>query len=249
MGNALFIVWRESAEAMLVVGILYAWLKRQPDAARGFRYLWGGVAAGVGLAAALALVMLGITTYMSGDALEYFQAGMMLVAFGLIVQMVFWMRRHGRTFKRDLEANMQGQAEAANWWGMLLVVALAVGRESSEAVVFLYGLGLERQGLLQFLLVLTLGIAAAYGTFWLLQQGGKVFSWRLFFRVSEILLLLLAGALLVSGIDKLTGLGLLPALYDPLWDSSFLLDDGGRIGNVVSALTGYRSRPSLLALA
>jgi len=249
MGNALFIVWRESAEAMLVVGILYAWLKRQPDAARGFRYLWGGVAAGVGLAAALALVMLGITTYMSGDALEYFQAGMMLVAFGLIVQMVFWMRRHGRTFKRDLEANMQGQAEAANWWGMLLVVALAVGRESSEAVVFLYGLGLERQGLPQFLLVLALGIAAAYGTFWLLQQGGKVFSWRLFFRVSEILLLLLAGALLVSGIDKLTGLGLLPALYDPLWDSSFLLDDGGRIGNVVSALTGYRSRPSLLALA
>ena len=26
MGNALFIIWRESAEAMLVVGILYAWL-------------------------------------------------------------------------------------------------------------------------------------------------------------------------------------------------------------------------------
>ena len=39
MGNALFIVWRESAEAMLVVGILYAWLKRRPDAASGMRYL------------------------------------------------------------------------------------------------------------------------------------------------------------------------------------------------------------------
>ena len=31
MGNALFIIWRESAEAMLVVGILYAWLTKQPD--------------------------------------------------------------------------------------------------------------------------------------------------------------------------------------------------------------------------
>ena len=31
MGNALFIIWRESAEAMLVVGILYAWLAKQPD--------------------------------------------------------------------------------------------------------------------------------------------------------------------------------------------------------------------------
>jgi high-affinity iron transporter len=40
MGNALFIVWRESAEAMLVVGILYAWLRNRPDAATGMRFLW-----------------------------------------------------------------------------------------------------------------------------------------------------------------------------------------------------------------
>jgi hypothetical protein len=31
MGNALFIIWRESAEAMLVVGVLYAWLQKHPD--------------------------------------------------------------------------------------------------------------------------------------------------------------------------------------------------------------------------
>ena len=60
MGNALFIIWRESAEAMLVVGILYAWLRKQPDTKRGMRYLWAGVAAGIGLALALAAVMLGI---------------------------------------------------------------------------------------------------------------------------------------------------------------------------------------------
>ena len=72
MGNALFIIWRESAEAMLVVGILYAWLKRRPDATVGLRYLWGGVAAGVGLALALAAVMLGLASVLSDDALEYF---------------------------------------------------------------------------------------------------------------------------------------------------------------------------------
>ena len=56
MGNALFIIWRESAEAMLVVGILYAWLRKHPDMARGMRFLWGGVAAGVGLAIAAVIV-------------------------------------------------------------------------------------------------------------------------------------------------------------------------------------------------
>ena len=47
MGQVLFIVWRESVEALLVVGILYAWLKNgDADASRGIPYLWAGVAAG-----------------------------------------------------------------------------------------------------------------------------------------------------------------------------------------------------------
>ncbi|HVO90342.1 MAG TPA: FTR1 family protein [Casimicrobiaceae bacterium] len=248
MGNALFIVWRESAEAMLVVGILYAWLKRRPDARIGLRYLWGGVAAGAGLAILLALAMLGIASSLSDSALEYFQLGIQLVAAGLIVQMVFWMRKHGRTFKKDLEEDMARNASAANWWGLLVVVALAVGRETSEAVVFLYGLGAESSGIRNFSIVLVLGLVAAFATFWLLQQGTRWFSWRTFFRVSEALLLLLAGALLMSGLEKLVALGALPPLLDPVWDSTRLLDDSGRLGGMLASFTGYRARPALLPL-
>jgi len=249
MGNTLFVVWRESAEAMLVVGILYAWLKRQPDASLGLRYLWGGVAAGIALALLLAGVMLGIATILSSEALDYFQTGMVLVASALIVQMVFWMRRHGRTFKKDLESDMQKNVGSANWWGMLVVVMLAVGRESAETVVFLYGIGMEGQDVPTFILVVALGVLAAYATFWLLQQGGKIFSWRSFFRFSEVLLLLLAGGLLVTGIDRLIASGALSGIVDPVWDTTALLDDSGRFGGVVSALTGYRARPSLLSVA
>lgn len=249
MGNALFIVWRESAEALLVVGILYAWLKHRPDAARGMRFLWGGVATGAGLAIALALVMLGIASSLSGNALDYFQIAIMLVASGLIVQMVFWMRRHGRTFKKELEADMARNARAANWWGLLVVVALAVGRETAETVVFLYGLGADKGGIANLPIVLVLGIGAAFVTFWALQQGSRILSWRLFFRVSEVLLLLLAGALLVSGIERLIALDVLPAIVDPLWDTSRLLDDSGRFGGLIASFTGYRARPALLPLA
>ena len=248
MGNALFIIWRESAEAMLVVGILYAWLRKHPDVKRGMRYLWGGVGAGVGLALALAAVMLGIARTLSDQGLEYFQTAMMLIAAALIVQMVFWMRGHGRTFKRDLEANMQSNAAAANWWGLLIVVALAVGRESAETVVFLYGLGVQYASAWNFLAILALGLAAAWLTFWALQQGGRILSWRVFFRVSEILLLLLAGALLVSAAEKLIALDVLPSLVDRLWDTSRLIDDSNRGGGLLAAFTGYRARPSLLPL-
>jgi high-affinity iron transporter len=248
MGNALFIVWRESAEAMLVVGILYAWLRNRADAAVGMRYLWGGVAAGAALAVTLALVMLGIASALSGDGLEYFQLAMMLIASALIVQMVFWMRKHGRTLKKDLEADLARNARAANWWGLLVVVALAVGRETAETVVFLYGLGADSGGITNLPIVLVLGVGAAFATFWALQQGSRILSWRLFFRVSEVLLLLLAGALLVSGIEKLIALDVLPALVDPVWNTSGVLDDSGRIGGLVASFTGYRSRPALLPL-
>ena len=132
MGNALFIIWRESAEAMLVVGILYAWLRKHPDMKRGMRYLWGGVGAGVGLALLLAAVMLGIATTLSDQGPDYFQLVMMLAAAGLIVQMVFWRRKNGRTFKRDLETAMPRRAATPNWWGLPTMAALAA-EEAHEA--------------------------------------------------------------------------------------------------------------------
>jgi hypothetical protein len=44
----LFMMSRETVEAMLVVGIQYAWLSHHPAAQRGLKYLWGGVLAGLG---------------------------------------------------------------------------------------------------------------------------------------------------------------------------------------------------------
>ncbi len=250
MGNTLFIVWRESVEGILVVGILYSWLKNHPEGARGMRYLWGGVAAGLGLAALLALVMMGVYTSLSGDAMDYFQLGIMLVASGLITQMVFWMRKHGRTLKKDLESGLSRAAEKANWTSVAIIAMLAVGRESSETVIFLYGTGMEQHGIAfaQFLGVAVLGFVLALGTFWLLVRGGRFLSWRNFFRVSEALLLFLAAGLLVSGVEKMIGFGWIPSLLDPVWNTSFLLDDNATIGNLAASLTGYRAQPALTVL-
>lgn len=247
MGNTLFIVWRESVEGILVVGILYAWLKAHPQGASGMRYLWGGVAAGIALAGLLALAMTGVYSSLDGDALDYFQLGMMLAATALITQMVFWMRKHGRTLKKELEAGLERAAGEANWMGVAVIAMLAVGRESAETVIFLYGTGMEQHGMAfaQFLGAAALGFALAFATFWLLANGGRYISWRNFFRVSETLLLLLAAGMLVGGVERMIGFGWLPALADPVWDSTFLLDDRASVGNLVATLTGYRAHPAL----
>ncbi len=250
MSNAIFIVWRESVEALLVIGILQVWLNNREQARTGLRFLWGGVAAGVGLALFLAFIMLRVQTELAGTALEYFQIGMMLVASMLIIQMVFWMRRHGRTLKRKLEAGMEQASLRANWWAVAALAALAVGREGAETVIFLYGFGMARTGLaqLQFFAATAAGLGLALCTYWLLSRGGRFFSWRTFFSCSEIVLLFLAAALLVDGVDRMIGLGWLPPLVDPVWDTSALLDDSSVAGSLVASLTGYRAHPALLVL-
>lgn len=250
MEQVLFIVWRESVEALLVVGILYAWLRANPAGRPGLRYLWGGVAAGLALSGVLALLILGVTTFLSDDGQQYFQAGMSLIAAALIVQMVYWMRRHGRTLKRELESGLAHNVARANWWGLFLLVTIAVAREGSETVVFLYGTIATAEGgeLLHYAMAGAVGLAAAFGTFWLLQLSSRFITWRLFFRVTEVLLLLLAGSLLVGGLEKLVSIGTLPGLVDPLWNSSALLDDSGGLGKLLADFAGYRAQPALSVL-
>lgn len=246
MGNALFIVWRETIEAMLVIGILHGWLTSRPAARPGLPWLWGGIAAGLAVAGLLAATMMGIQSWVSEPMLDWIQAVLPLLACGLIVQMVWWMRRHGAGLKRELENGLESAVEQTHWLGIAVLAAVAVGREGAETVVFLYGsFGGEGNGetvaggVIGFLLALV-----AYG---LLSRGGRFLSWQRFFRITEVLLLTLGGALLVDGIEKLVGLEVLPALADPLWDSRALFDDTQRAGGLFAAFTGYRAMPSGLA--
>ncbi|KAB0641421.1 FTR1 family iron permease [Burkholderia latens] len=251
MGQILFIVWRESVEALLVVGILYAWLKNgDEDARRGLPFLWTGVAVGLLMAVGLGAALVGFTEVLSGDAQDYFQTAMVLIACVLIVQMVLWMRRHGRTLKRDMEQSLQQSTRDSNWWGVAVLVALAIAREGSETVIFLYGLGFGQSGHVDGsqMLAVVIGLGLAFLTFYLLQLGGKYFSWRHFFRVTEVMLLFLGAGLFQTGVDKLIDKEILPLGISQLWDTSAILDDSGTFGSLVATLTGYRAHPALTNL-
>lgn len=243
MLNALTVVWRESLEAMLVIGILLAWIVRQPDPAPLRRGLWMGLLAGLGLAVALGFATFAAQSQLQGEALETFHVGMVLFAAALIVQMVMWMRRHGREMKRQLE-EQAGHASGAI--GIGAVTALAVAREGAETVVFLYGLGLGTGGtaLLGLTGAATAGFALAAASGWIVARGARFLSYRTLFRVSEILLLLIAGSLLAAGIDRMIGMDWLSPLLDPVWDASAFLDDRQGPGRILADFLGYRARPS-----
>ncbi|HET6719203.1 MAG TPA: FTR1 family protein [Rhodocyclaceae bacterium] len=246
MFNALIIVWRESLEAMLVIGVLFSWIARQPLVAEQVqlkRGLWSGAGAGILLALAVAYATFAIQSEFGGLALERFQLAMVLIATGLILHMVVWMHRHGRTMKRQLESRAESSAGA---FGIAAITTLAVAREGAETVIFLYGLGLEASGgtLAGLLAAALAGFVLAGATAWLVARGARFLNYRRLFQISEILLLLIAHALLANGVDRLIGLDWLPTLLDPVWDSSALLADGHGFGRFLADFVGYRARPA-----
>ncbi len=247
MLNAFIIVWRESLEALLVISVLLSWIARQEQPAGLRRGLWGGALGGVALAVGLGFATFAVQSEFAGESLEIFQLAMVLGASALILHMVLWMHQHGRDMKRQLEGQA---ARAASAWGIATITALAVAREGAETVVFLYGLGLEGSGaaLLATLGAAAAGLGAAAATAWLAARGARLLNYRTLFRISEIFLLLIANALLVSGVDRMISLDWLPALIDPVWDLSALLADGQGVGRLLADFTGYRARPAATVL-
>lgn len=247
MGNAFFVVWRESLEAFLIAGILYAWLQANDDSGRGRTALFGGLAAGVALAVLLGWALVGVQDELAGNALEAFQVGMLVVAAALIAQMVLWMRKHGRHIKARLHADLSSAAERSGFLGVAVVAALAIAREGAETAIFLYGLSQEGR-IADLVIGAATGILAAAATAWLAARGLRRLNIALLLRLSSILLLVVASALLVTATDRMIGAGWLPGLVDPLWDSALLLDDGSGGGKLFADLAGYRARPALTVL-
>ena len=258
MTQSIFIVWRESVEALLVIGILQAWVSRQQQASRLARYVWAGAALGLLLSGVLAGLILLAGEAMSGAANEWFQAALALLASGLIVQMVGWMHRNARTLKQDLTRHADHRLSRQGGLGLMVLALLAVSREGSETVVFLYGAGARLQGppLGLFAVGAIAGLALALLTVSLLHGSRRFISWPRFFAISEAILLLLGAALLVSGIERIGGQLLAmdwpEAVYrgigDALWDSSALLDDGHGFGGFLADFAGYRASPSALTV-
>ncbi|WP_311752155.1 FTR1 family protein [Proteus columbae] len=251
MGQVLFVVWRESFEALLVVGIIYAWIKRSPTPQQGMKYLWGGVAFGLFLAIILALSIYGVFSSLEDMWQSLFMIAMEILACVLIVQMVYWMNGQGKSLKANIENELTQKTQQQSAWGILLIIAIAIAREGSEVVVFLSShiMALNAQTAVPFFIEVFIGLLVAAFTLWLFLLTSKVISWRYFFTVTGFLLLFLAVSLLLKAVEEIANLLIemdfeLPDFFIyPLWDISHILDDSSVFGNFLVSFFAYRSQP------
>lgn len=244
---ALIIVFREVIEAGLIVGIVLA----ATCGVRG-RGLWVsyGVSGGVGGACLVAAFAGAIASAFAGNGQELLNATILLVAVMMLGWHNVWMARHGRVMAAQLKA--VGEAVAAGQRSLLalaVVVGIAVLREGSEVVLFLYGVaaqggtsavGMTAGG--------AIGVISGAGVTALMYFGLLRIPTRHLFSVTSWLIALLAAGMASQAIAFLQQAGLVTALSRVLWNTSSVLSEGSLLGKVLYTLIGYSDQPSELQL-
>jgi high-affinity iron transporter len=248
MLSTLIIVFREVIEAGLIVGIVLA-------ATKGVlgRGLWVtlGIAAGVAGACVVAAFAGQLSNMFEGSGQELFNATILILAVLMLTWHNVWMASHGREIAREMRA--MGAAVTAGkrtLSALAVVIGVAVLREGSEVVLFLYGI--VAQGGTTMTGVLTggaLGVLAGAGVSALMYFGLLSIPAHRLFSVTGWLITLLAAGMASQAVLFIQNAGYLQVLMMPLWDTSWLLPESGDgipgiIGRMLHTLIGYSDQPN-----
>lgn len=243
MFGASIIVFRESLEAALLIGIIAAATRGLPKRDR-----WLAIGIGAGLLGSILVALLTetIAQLADGSGQELFNAAILGVAVLMLGWHNIWMASHGAEMASNAKHVGQeirnGTQELST---IAIVIALAVLREGSETALFLHGIasGAGASGttvVFGGLLGLLAGAVTGIGIY----AGLLRIPLRWFFSVTSGLLLMLAAGLASQMARFLIQGDLLPAIASPLWDSSSVLPVTSLLGATLHILIGYDARPS-----
>jgi high-affinity iron transporter len=244
---SLVIVFREVIEAGLIVGIVLAATRSVPG--RGW-WVTGGVIAGTFGACVLAEFAGGLGALFNGSGQELFNAAILVVAVGMLTWHNAWMAGHGRELAREVRA--VGSAVAAGerpLTAVAVVVGVAVLREGSEVVLFLYGiLAAGGTSVAGMMVGGALGIALGAGLSATIYLGLLALPTHRLFTVTTGLITLLAAGLGAQAVFFLQQANYFQGLAAPVWNTSWLLSDDSIPGRLLHTLIGYTATPDAAQL-
>jgi high-affinity iron transporter len=211
--------------------------------------VWWGTGLAVALSAIVGTIIFSVGAEFEGTAEEVFEGVVTLTAVGVLTWMIFWMRRQGARIKSELQQKVD-TALTAGGLALAAIAFFAVLREGVETALFLFaaaeGTAVEGGGVAAQLLgaMLGLGLAVVLGV--LLYRGGIRMNLRTFFKVTGVILVVVAAGLFAYSVHELQEAGWLPFLESPAFDLSATLPDDEGVGAVLRGLVGYNADPGVL---
>jgi high-affinity iron transporter len=246
MLGALVIVFREVIEAGLIIGIVMA--ATRGVAGRG-RWITIGIVSGVVGATVVASFAGAISQAFEGAGQELFNASVLGIAVVMLMWHNAWMARHGREIAAEMRRVGTAVSEGARpLTALAIVVGLAVLREGSEVVLFLYGIFASGTSGAALLVGGSLGIAAGAAFSGFTYFGLLAIPTRYIFTVTSWLIALLAAGMAAQAVQFLNNAGFMLVLGRTMWDTSWLLSERSILGRLLHTLIGYTDQPTELQL-
>jgi high-affinity iron transporter len=242
----LIVVFREVIEAALIVAIVLGASRGIPGRGR-----WVSLGIGLGLAGAglVALFADVINGAFSGNGQELMNACILLAAVGMLAWHNIWMSSHGKQLATEVkQVGHAVQSGSKPLTALMVITLVAVMREGSEVVLFLWAIAAGGAEHLSMVIGGFIGLAAGVALGVLLYRGLLKIPLKHFFTVTGWLVLLIASGLAAQAAGFFNQAGLLPALGNSLWDSSHILNQGSLLGQMLHILVGYTARPSGIQL-
>ncbi len=245
LANAL-IGLREGLEAGLVVGILVAYLRKL-----GRDDLLPRLWLGIGLAIAASLAVGALLTWgpygLSFQAQEILGGTLSILAVVLVTWMIFWMLRHSRGLRGELEHQLDDTlaktAEGAGW-GLVLLGVVSVGREGVETALFVWASVKSTGDPALGTIGAILGIAAAVLIAYLIYRGFVRINLAVFFRWTGLFLILVAAGVLAYGVGDLQEAGVIPGWGQPAFSLAHLVPATSWLGALLAGIFNFTPEPS-----
>ncbi len=243
LGNAL-IGLREGLEASLVVSILVAFLVRT-DRRRELPKVWLGVALAVAISVGVTLALTLSQQALTFEAQELLGGSLSIIAVGFVTWMIFWMRRVGRTIAAELQGGLE-RAIAMGSVAVVVMAALAVGREGLETAVFFVAAAQAAGETTGPLIGFLLGIAVAIVLAYLIYRGAITLDLGKFFTVTGVLLIFVAAGILAYGVHDLQEARFLPGLNTLAFDVSAAVPADSWYGVLLKGVFNFSPQTTVL---
>jgi high-affinity iron transporter len=236
---------REGVEAALIVGIIAAFLRHQ-GRRDVLRWVWAGVALAVGLCLLVGLGLELLSRQLPYKQQEGLETVIALVAVVAVTWMIVWMRRHARHLKGDLEHGVTAALAEGSVIALVGMAFFAVIREGFESAVFLLAafdastdpVAAGGGAVLGFVVAALLG--------WGIYRGGVRFDLVRFFRVTGVILVLVAAGLLASAAHSGWEAGWVTSLQGQALDLTWLVEPGSVRSALLTGMLGLQPRPTEL---
>ena len=235
---------REGVEAALIVGIIAAYVKQrgQSDA---LRWVWAGIALAAALCLGIGIALRALEQSLPQREQEGLETIISIVAIAFISYMIVWMRRNARGIKRALEGEASAALARNSMLALVAMSFLAVLREGFETSVFVLAVFQNATDPAAAGAGVVLGLATAAALGYALYRGGVRINLSRFFRVTGVVLGLVAAGLATSALHTAHEAGWFNALQAQALDLTWLVEPGSVRAALLTGMLGLQPTPTI----